>query len=444
MRVVVIGAGFAGLSAASLVAEHGLPVLVLDARSRLGGRATAFRDRETGELVDNGQHVLFGCYRETLEFLRRIGADRNVTVQRSLEISFFDDCGRRTRLKALPLPAPWHLVGGVLAWNAIPLRDRLTSLRLAGWLRHARRATSPAADGTVADWLRRNRQSPRLVEWLWEPLAVAALNQPISEAAAAPFLRVLVEMFSPDRDASALVVPAKPLNETYAEPARAFIEARGGEVRTDALARVVTDGVRVTAVDVRGLRVPADVVISAVPWHQLESLFTDVPPSIRDLVRNATAMRSMPIVTVNLWYDRVVMEDAIAGLPGRSMQWVFDKRRVFGETASHLSLVSSGAAPLAPRSSSELIDLAAREAAASLPGARDARLIRATVVREKRATFSLSAGQPPRPPTTTPLDGFFLAGDWIDTGLPGTIESAVVSGHRAARTMLNAEVGMLK
>ena len=144
----------------------------------------------------------------------------------------------------------------------------------------------------------------------------------------------------------------------------------------------------------------------------------------------------MPIVTVNLWYDRVVMDEAFVGLTGRSMQWVFDKRRVFGEQASHLSLVSSAASELAPLGREELIALATREVAASLPGASDAKLLRATIVREKHATFSLAPGQPSRPSTRTPVPGFFLAGDWTDTSLPGTIESAVVSGHAAARAIL--------
>ena len=143
-------------------------------------------------------------------------------------------------------------------------------------------------------------------------------------------------------------------------------------------------------------------------------------------------MESMPIVTVNLWYDRRVMEEPFVGLPGRDMQWVFDKRLAFGESASHLSLVSSGATRLTRMGRDELTALAAREVAEALPGVSGATLLRATVVREKQATFSLAAGQPPRPGTRTPVGGLFLAGDWIDTGLPGTIESAVVSGHRAA------------
>jgi len=143
-------------------------------------------------------------------------------------------------------------------------------------------------------------------------------------------------------------------------------------------------------------------------------------------------MESMPIVTVNLWYDRPVMDDLFVGLPGRQMQWIFDKRRAFGDTASHLSLVTSGAIELTQMGRDELIALAAREVADALPLARTARLVRATVVSERQATFSLAAGQPARPGTRTPIEGLYLAGDWIDTGLPGTIESAVRSGHAAA------------
>ena len=438
--IVVVGGGFAGLSAAALLAERGQDVLVLDARPRLGGRATAFPDRETGEIVDNGQHVMFGCYRDTLAFLERVGASGNVRIQESLAIPFLDVDGRRTLLTCPPLPPPLHLLGGVLGWKALALRDRLSALRLGPALLRARAGTrdAGAARDTVAEWLRAHGQRPRLIEWLWEPLAVAALNQPIDEAAAEPFVRVLAEMFGPSRRASALVMPAKPLDDMYATPARAFIESKGGAVRTDALVRLVTNGARVTAVEVRGERIDADAVISSVPWHQLRTLFAEVPAPLSAIVDNANRLGSMPIVTVNLWYDRVVMEEPFVGLPGRSMQWVFDKRRVFGEAASHLSLVSSAAASLSPKSSAELIELAAREIAASLPGARTARLVRATVVREKHATFSLSPGQPPRPPTVTPLKSFYLAGDWTDTGLPGTIESAVLSGHRAAEAVLQS------
>ena len=136
----------------------------------------------------------------------------------------------------------------------------------------------------------------------------------------------------------------------YAEPARAFIEARGGEVRADALARVIVDGTDAcAAVDVRG-RAHRDAPASSrpCPGSRCARLFASpVPPALGPtLVADAGAMESMPIVTVNLWYDRRVMDEPFVGLPGRDMQWVFDKRLAFGASASHLSLVSSGATRL--------------------------------------------------------------------------------------------------
>ena len=437
--VIVVGAGFAGLSAAVRLTKRGAKVLVLEARARLGGRATAFNDRDTGELVDNGQHVLLGCYTDTLRFLGDIGALDNVDVARQLSVTMVDREGRRSQLACPTLPSPLHLLAGILEWDALTWSDRLSALRMSGPLRRARQALKPgstilaASPGeTVAGWLERNGQSARLCEMLWEPLALAALNQSVHEAAAPPFARVLAEMFGPDPKAAAIVLPAKPLHQMYAEPARTFIERAGGEVRTGAAATIVLGRVDPIAVEALGRRWTPGGVVCAVPWFALGGVLSGETAALRDVVSAAQRMSSSPIVTVNLWFDRVVMDEPFIGLPGRAMQWVFDKRQVFGGTASHLSLVSSGASPLVDKSNDELVAAAHRELSEALPEVRAATLVRATVIREPRATFSLAPGQPARPDVVTRVPGLLLAGDWIDTGLPATIESAVRSGHRAA------------
>jgi protoporphyrinogen oxidase len=224
----------------------------------------------------------------------------------------------------------------------------------------------------------------------------------------------------------------------YAEPAREYIERHGGEVRLGAPARVAIENGRGTVL-AGGERWTAPAVVVAVPWFALPDLFDGETQPLQPLLAAARTTEASPIVTVNIWFDRPVLERAFVGLPGRTMQWVFDKRAVHGDSASHVSTVSSGAREMLERTNDQIIDLALRELGEALPDARAARVLRTTVIREPRATFSLAPGQPVRPGTTTAVPNLFLAGDWVDTGLPATIESAVVSGDRAAAAVIRSQ-----
>jgi len=441
--VVVIGGGFAGLSAAVRLADAGCRVVVVEQSPRLGGRATSFVDRESGERVDNGQHVLFGCYRETYAFLDRIGTADLAPLQGRLTLPMAGPEGMET-LSCPPWSAPWHLVVGLLRWKALGWRDRASALRLHGLLRDVRREGAAAVaarvppDLTVSDWLARHRQRPRVLGWLWHPLAYAALNQPPDEAAAAPFVRVLGELFGPDPQAAAVGLPVVPLDVLYAEPAREWIEAAGGEVVTRATGRIVRDAagaIRGVALDDRV--VDTTRVVSAVPWHALDRIWSDgVPEGLSEIATAARQMTGAPIVTVNLWFDGPVIEHPFVGLVGGPMHWVFNKSAIFGDRTGHLSVVASGAADFAAAGNEEITSRAMAQLMTVIPAARERKLRRSVVVRERRATFSLAPGAPKRPPTVTPLPGWYLAGDWTDTDLPGTIEGAVLSGHRAADAVL--------
>jgi zeta-carotene desaturase len=445
--VMVIGAGVAGLRAAVELASRGARVTVFEAKSVLGGRATAFDDPGTGERVDNGQHVMLGCYGETFSFLRQIGTEDRVRVQPNLEVDFVDRKGARSRLRLPGLPAPINLLAGLLDWTALDWRDRLAAVRLAGPIRIAQSELSARSKGrtpnriaaspgeTVEEWLINNGQTARIREMLWEPLALAALNQSVRTAAAPPFAAVLAQMFGGGpRDAS-LGLPVCPLDELYAEPSRRFIESRGGEIRVGCPARIHLQNGQPIHVEARGARLSAGAVVAAVPWYAISDLFYGDTAPVDPLRNAAAATQASPIASVNLWLDRPVLRTPFLGLPGRSMQWAFDKGQMFESDSSHVTLISSGADGVMAMANDELIALALRELREALPEARAAKVLRASVVRERRATFSIAPGQPKRPATITAVSGLVLAGDWIDTGLPATIESAAMSGRRAAEAL---------
>jgi squalene-associated FAD-dependent desaturase len=443
-HIVVIGAGFAGLTTAVALVDAGCRVTVFDRAPRGGGRASVFVDRESGERIDNGQHVLFGCYRHTYEFLRRIGSANCAPLQPQLSLSMVSPAGVVHRLTCPAMTPPFHLMAGVLRWSALSWRDRLSTLRMAGVIRGARAHGAAAVAGAVAEqatveaWLDQMRQTRGIRDWLWHPLAFAALNQAPGTAAARPFVRVIGELFGPRPEDAAVGLANVPLDELYVTPAVRAIEAQGSIVRLKTEARVIVGDHGV----VIGVRTPAGIVqanavVSAVPWFALADVLPDpVPEPLGAILRHAAALDSSPIVTVNLWLDGPVLPAPFLGFVDGPMHWAFDRRAIVGTSPYHVSMVASGAADLVRSSNDETTAAAVAQLARVLPGMRERRVLRSLVVREQRATFSLAPGGPPRPGPATGLPGFVLAGDWTDTGLPATIEGAVWSGRRAAEVVL--------
>ncbi len=438
--VVVVGGGVAGLAAATKLAEAGREVWVLESTAAAGGRARSFVDRKTGDAIDNGQHALMGCYDEFLGFLARIGT-RDALWGSDLSIALCDpslsDASKRTSAIVAPrLPAPLHFGAALLRYRHLSLGERLSAL-VAGD-RLVRRFSKPGApDTTVAAALAALGQSARARRALWDPVIWATLNADPERASAKLLAAVVGRALLASREGSRFLLPALPLSELTVEPARKLLESRGGTLRTRAAVdAVVIESGRARGVVVAGERIDADAVILAVPPPALRRL--EVP----GVAPHALLDRATPIVSVSLWLDRDPGGPPFLGLLGCETQWLFQVDRIHGRhrdagSGHRIACVRSGADAWNEIPRDEIAAIVIRDVRSALPGAVGAVVQNHLVVTEHAATLAPDPEiQPHRPGTRTAIAGLYLAGDWVDTGLPATLEGAALSGHRAARAAL--------
>ena len=437
--VIIIGGGLSGLSAAVDLCSHGHTVKVLEQKHRCGGRAYSYTDRKTGDVVDNGQHLLMGCFTNTKRFFQTIGSLDKLTIQKNLEVAFHHPEKGLVTFRCPSLPSPYHIVLGILRLKTLSVRDRL---RLLSLLRQIGPKGVPARIGdnmTVDEWLTSCCQTEECKKYFWNVIATATLNERPQEASASLFVKVLREAFLTGRESSVLMIPNKGLSNLYVDDAQRFIRQRGGEVLNRARVRRIIlsrDG-GVAAELMSGRRLRSRAFISSLPLLDLLGIMPKhYGASVRGR-RSEDGMRYSGIVTINLWLDRHVMDKDFVSLPESPIQWVFNKNKILLDGVrdkSYLSCVVSGAGEMLTWEKDRLVSLAIGEVERLFPATRSAKLVHSLVIKEKRATLSSSPEMERyRLPAETQWKNFFLAGDWTDTGLPSTIESAVTSGFKAAR-----------
>ncbi|OGA52557.1 MAG: desaturase [Betaproteobacteria bacterium RIFCSPLOWO2_12_FULL_62_58] len=425
MKVAVIGGGYAGMAAAVTLADQGVPVTVYEAAKQLGGRARRVEVR--GLALDNGLHILLGAYRETLRLIGHVNPDGGGALLRlPLDWVIY----QQFRLRAVALPAPLHLVVGLLQARGISLTDRLSALRFI--IRMRLRDYALARDVTVNELLDRFGQSARLRRMLWHPLCVAALNTPPDKASGRVFLRVLRDSLGAARDHCDLLLPKTDLTSLFPEPAAAHVKARGGTVRI---------GCRVTAIDpcdagfsvsVGGRQEVFSHVICALPPHQVNAFLIGIS-ALAEIAEIIESFSYQPIYSVYLRYPRSIRLPApMVGFDSTLLHWAFDRELLCGQTGV-IGIVISAEGAHQQLSQDELARLVHRELQQHIAPLPDP--LWAQVIAEKRATFSCTPALA-RPSQQTPVKNFFLAGDYTERDYPATLEAAVRSGIGAARLVL--------
>jgi hydroxysqualene dehydroxylase len=434
--VVVIGGGVSGLTASVSLAGAGFSVLLVEQKQHCGGRTYSFVHKETGDDVDNGQHLMLGCYHSTLKFLSAINALSRVAIQKDLCVTFRHAERGVFRLQSASLPAPFNILIGLLRLKSLTINQRLSLLRVGAALLFANPDTDTRLQSmTVAQWLDGLHQPKANKDYLWNIIAIGTLNDSPAIVSAALFVKVLQSAFLGSKTDSSMVIPQEGLSGVLVDGALDFLKRRNSAIQMDtSVERIeVENGAVASVVLSSGESVTPRAVVAAVPYYDLPRVFGEAAYRALPELSVADRFVSSPIVTIHLWFDRSFMEEEFVALLDSPIHWVFNKTRIYKKQnagGDYLSLVISGAADFIDRDKDDIVTLAVSELRRFYPASASSSVVHSLVVKEKRATFSPRVGtQAFRPGNTTSLKNLFLAGDWTDTKLPATIEGAAQSGY---------------
>ena len=437
LRVAIVGAGWAGCAAATECARAGHRVHLLEASGELGGRARRLVLDLDGQrhTLDNGQHLLVGAYSATGRLLGEMGVALDVAFDRRPFQMVYPD---GLRLRAARLPAPWHLAVALLTARGLSWTDRTA---LAGFLPRLRGQDWNVTPDRPADaWLKQMGQSPRLVERLWRPLTLAALNTPLSAASAQVLATVLRDSLGADAGASDMWLPRSDLSAALPDAVERHVIAQGGTVRRNHRVDLARCSERGWSLAIRNggdhSSLDFDAVVYAAPPSQLQRVFGLHADALRGQLRMIERFRYEPITTVYLKYGpdearlpplfHALVEDSERRHHG---QWVFNRGMLDSANRGVLALVISTGGIHEEPTLDALCDAAARQMSDiyGLPSPRAARAII-----ERRATLACVPDLE-RPAQATGLRRLALAGDWTKSNYPCTLETAVRSGVAAAQ-----------
>ncbi len=433
--VTVVGGGVAGMSAACALAEAGLRVQLVERRPYLGGRASSFLHPGVGEVIDNCQHVLFGCCTNLTGFYQRIGVAAR--IHWTSEMTLIEPGGRRSPLGPSWLPAPLHSLPRFLAAKAFTWDDKLALSRA---FRGLMRPIPADSNETLGAWLARHRQTKGALDRFWRLVIASALNADIDSIALSYAAKVIRELFLNSAEAGSMGMSTVPLGELYASAAE-FLQRRGaGVLLNTAVEAAAWDGERSQwTLTTRAGALASDFLVLAVPFEAMARLLPQLPPNegASRLAAQLGRHEHWPICSVHLWFDREITSLEHAALLDRGIHWMYNKSRLQpGRKGHYLELVISASRAFAALSGEQAIAQAVGELGEFFPAVRPARLEKAAFVKEIHATFGVPPGvDASRPTSVSPWPNCFLAGDWTATGWPSTMESAARSGHLAAEAL---------
>ena len=430
--VTIIGGGLAGLSSAVFLHKKGYKVQLFESSPKLGGRAYSFYDRDKEQHFDNGQHILAGWYENTFEFLQAIGSFDKLDFQSGLEVNFYDTSKNSFNLKTSNLPAPFNLLIGLLNYKALSSSDKFSVFKIYKIFTDK----SLEKSKNVEQLLKSINQTPNLIKYFWEPFILAVFNAKPENISSKIFLDILKRGFS-KKAFSNLVIPQVNLNELFVDNAISYFKSNKMDYSlTHKISNLkITESKVEYAVTEAGEKIFSDYFISALPFFRFKDIFEiDI---YNQYFKGVGELSPSSIISVHLFFENEIPETLLkknsfgmTGLIDTKVQWVFKRN------SRHLSLVISASDfldELTEKSNEEIYKVCVSDLTKCLKGFDDLAIKDYKIIKEKRATFIPdSASESKRPEQKTSIENFYIAGDWTNTGLPATIESAVKSAKKVS------------
>jgi len=437
-KVIIVGAGIAGITAAVELAKNKFTPIVLESRKFAGGRAYSHPDSSTGVSIDNGQHLLMGAYHNFLKLLNDLGTNDKLIRTNGIKIPFFHKDKGQSLFKTDTLPGKFGMLFGLFNYGFLSFSEKINAISFILSLAISKKNSK---DLTVNELLKRYKQTKNSIECFWEPLCLATMNSTPEKVSADIFRTVILKAFFTNSSNSNLIYPKTGLSELFVTW-EDIIKKAGGTVRYGVkIEEIVCENNNVKYIKSNTEDFFADDYIFAIPPNKLLTIIDK--SNLSKYFPNLDKFKFSPIISIYLWFNKDFADMRINGILKTYIQWIFNRKMIvencekLNQYPGHYAITISGADELVNKTKDELLEICIRELNDTFPQSRNATLLNSVIVKEKYATVIL---EPQiikfRPKAETIIPNMYLAGDWTDTGLPATLEGASLSGYNAVTAII--------